>query len=193
MMDFFYMLTIPAVVAVAPRLSRRLLLSRAKHPSLRGHARWSRRMARLIKFFEYDKDAFFVSDAAPESVARIRRAGLERLRRQVRQSAPTTVRMSEALQEDISDIRFTTAYRVPFPYRNQVPRELRYGSIVDQTRGVQVKDIDGNWRYDLSGSYGVNVFGYDFYKDCIAKGSAKVERLGPVLGPYHPLIRQNVE
>src|SRR5262249_12021553 len=28
---------------------------------------------------------------------------------------------------------------------------------------------------------------------CIAKGSAKVERLGPVLGPYHPLIRDNVE
>jgi glutamate-1-semialdehyde 2,1-aminomutase len=118
---------------------------------------------------------------APESVGHIRREGLERLRREVRQSSPTTVRMNESLQEDISDVRFTTAYRVPFPYRNQVARELRCGSIVDQTCGVQVKNIDGNWRYDLSGSYGVNVFGYDFYKDCIAKGSAKVERLGPVL------------
>jgi len=187
------MVTLPAAIAVAPRLYRRLLLSRAKHRSLRGHAKWARRVARLIKFFEYDEDSFFVSDAAPEAVARLRRAGLERLRRQVRQSSPTTVRMNEALQEDISDVRFTAAYRVPFPYRNQVPRELRCGSIVDQTRGVQIRDIDGNWRYDLSGSYGVNVFGYDFYKDCIAKGSAKVERLGPVLGPYHPLIRQNVE
>ncbi len=149
-------------------------------------------MARLVKFFEYDEEAFFVSDAAPESVASSRRVALEGLRRQARESSPASVRMSEVLQEDISDAGFTAAYRVPFPYRNQVPRELRCGSIVDQTRGVQVRDIDGNWRYDLSGSYGVNLFGHEFYKDCIAKGSAKVDRLGPVLGPYHPLIVQNV-
>ncbi len=189
----FYMLAIPAVVVIGPRLYRRLLLSRAKHLSLRGHAKWSRRIARLVKFFEYSEDVFFSSDGAPESVARSRRAGLDLLHRQIRQSSPKTVRMNESLQEDISDVRFTAAYRVPFPYRNHVPSELRCGSIVEETRGVQVKDIDGNWRYDLSGSYGVNVFGYDFYKDCIAKGSAKVERLGPVLGSYHPLISQNVE
>ncbi len=177
-----YVLTALAVVALLPALRRRLQLSRAKHPSLRGHAKWSRRLARLVRFFEYDGDAFFVSDAAPESVACQRRAALELLRRQVRESSPAVVRMNDALHDDVSDVRFTAAYRVPFPYRNQVPRELRYGSVVDETCGVQVKDIDGNWRYDLSGSYGVNVFGYDFYKDCIAKGSAKVERLGPVLG-----------
>jgi glutamate-1-semialdehyde 2,1-aminomutase len=188
-----YLLTTFAVVALFPRLRRRLQLSRAKHPSLRGHTRWSRRIARLIRFFEYGEDTFFVSDAAPESVARKRRDGLERLRRQARESSPTSLRMNDSLQDDVSDARFTVAYRVPFPYRNQVPRELRYGSIVDETHGVQVKDINGNWRYDLGGSYGVNVFGYDFYKDCIAKGSASVQRLGPVLGPYHPLIRANVE
>jgi glutamate-1-semialdehyde 2,1-aminomutase len=173
---------------MVPNLHRRLQLSRAKHPSLRGHAKWSRRVARLIRFFEYDEQAFFVSDAAPESVAQKRRDGLARLRRQARASSPSVLLMNDALSDDISDVRFTSTYRVPFPYRNQVPRELRYGSIVDETRGVQVKDIDGNWRYDLSGSYGVNVFGYDFYKECIARGSATVGRLGPVLGPYHPLI-----
>jgi glutamate-1-semialdehyde 2,1-aminomutase len=188
-----YALMIPAVGILTPTLRRRLQLSRAKHPSLRGHSRWSRRIARLIRFFEYDQDTFLVSDGAPESIARQRRAGVEALRRQARESSPATLRMNEALQGDVSDVRFTSAYRVPFPYRNQIPQELRYGSIVDETRGVQVKDIDGNWHYDLSGSYGVNVFGYDFYKECIAKGSAKVERLGPVLGPYHPLIHANVE
>jgi glutamate-1-semialdehyde 2,1-aminomutase len=186
-------LAIVAVVVLASRLNRRLQLSRAKHPSLGGHSKLSRRLARLIKFFEYDEDTFLVSDGAPESVARQRREGIEELSRQVRMCSPTIARMNEALQDDISDVRFTAAYRVPFPYRNRIPRELRHGSIVEETRGVRVKDIDGNWRYDLSGSYGVNVFGYDFYKDCIAKGSAKVERLGPVLGPYHPLIRANTE
>jgi glutamate-1-semialdehyde 2,1-aminomutase len=186
-------LAIILIAAFVPWAYRRLLLSRAKHPSLSGHARWSRRIARLIPFFEYDHDAFFASDAAPEAIARQRRDGLERLRRDVRALSPITVRMNEVLQDGISDARFTTAYRVPFPYRNGVPSELRYGAIVDETRGVRIKDVDGNWRHDLSGSYGVNLFGYDFYKECIAKGSAKVESLGPVLGPYHPLIAANVE
>ena len=46
-------------------------------------------------------------------------------------------------------------------------------------------DIDGNWSYDLTGSYGVNIFGYDFYKRCIEKGFERVKKLGPVLGAYH--------
>ena len=126
---------------------------------------------------------FFVSDAAPDSVGRTRREGLEGLRCEARAACPVAARMNDVLEESVSDVRFTAAYRVPFPYRNRIPKELRYGSIVEETRGVRIRDVDGNWRYDLSGSYGVNVFGYDFYKDCIAKGSAKVERLGPVLGP----------
>jgi len=44
----------------------------------------------------------------------------------------------------------------------------------------------------LTGSYGVNVFGYDFYKECIARGSERVRDLGPVLGAYHPVTAYNV-
>ena len=46
--------------------------------------------------------------------------------------------------------------------------------------------------YDLTGSYGVNIFGNDFYKDCIAKAETRAHPLGPVLGPYHPIIMDNV-
>ena len=53
-------------------------------------------------------------------------------------------------------------------------------------------DLDGNRFYDLTGSYGVNVFGYDFYKECIARGSERVRDLGPVLGFYHPVTAYNV-
>ena len=159
MMWSSYVPMLAPIVALVPRLRRRLQLSRAKHPSLSGHSRWSRRVARLIRFFEYDEETFLISDGAPEAVARRRRAGLEQLRRQARETAPTVLRMNDALHGEVSDVNFTSAYRVPFPYRNQIPRELRYGSIVDETRGVQVKDIDGNWRYDLSGSYGLNVLG----------------------------------
>ena len=36
----------------------------------------------------------------------------------------------------------------------------------NRATGVTVTDLDGNRFYDVSGSYGVNVFGYDFYKEC---------------------------
>jgi glutamate-1-semialdehyde 2,1-aminomutase len=58
---------------------------------------------------------------------------------------------------------------------------------------VTVTDLDGNRFYDLTGSYGVNVFGYDFYKACVDRGIERVRELGPVLGAYHPVIAYNVE
>jgi glutamate-1-semialdehyde 2,1-aminomutase len=44
----------------------------------------------------------------------------------------------------------------------------------------------------VTGSYGVNVFGYDFYKECIDQGATHARDLGPVLGGYHPVTAYNV-
>jgi glutamate-1-semialdehyde 2,1-aminomutase len=73
-----------------------------------------------------------------------------------------------------------------------VRRHLSSGSFVASSSGPVTTDLDGNQRYDLTGSYGVNVFGYDFYKECIERGSARVRDLGPVLGAYHPVTAGNV-
>ena len=43
---------------------------------------------------------------------------------------------------------------------------------MQSSAGVTVTDVDGNVFYDLTGSYGVNIFGNDFYKECI-DGSRK--------------------
>ena len=64
---------------------------------------------------------------------------------------------------------------------------------MQSSAGVIVTDLDGNRFYDVTGSYGVNVLGYDFYKGAIERGAARVRELGPVLGPYHPLIVENVK
>ena len=45
----------------------------------------------------------------------------------------------------------------------------------------------------MTGSYGVNVFGNDFYKACIDQGADMVRDLGPVLGAYHPVVTDNVQ
>ena len=50
---------------------------------------------------------------------------------------------------------------------------------MQSSAGVKVTDLDGNVFYDLTGSYGVNVFGNDFYKDCIAEARDARARAGP--------------
>ncbi len=171
----------------------RLRLSRAKHSSLRGHSKWSRRIARFIPYFKYSEDKFFNSDAAPEDIVRKRRDGFKNLKKTFDESFPLGIEFNKSIEDSISDVQFTNTYRVPFPYRSYLNQHMTPTLAVDQTDGVKVRDIDGNWSYDLTGSYGVNVFGYGFYKDCMEKAWQNIKQLGPVLGPYHPLIRDNVD
>ena len=181
------------IVFLTNKTWKRLQLSRAKHPSLRGHSKWSRRVARLIPNFDYDSKEFFNSDGASDAVVKQRQAGFERLIKLFDEKSPKTMAFYNQLESSISDVAFTNAYRVPFPYRKYLGQHLKVGSVVEESQGVKVKDLDGQWSYDLTGSYGVNVFGYDFYKDCMTQAVDQVENLGPVLGAYHPLIKDNVE
>ncbi len=182
-----------AVAAVAAfKLKRRLALSRAKHRSLAGHAKMSRLLARLIPFYDYDEAEFFCSDGAPPEVAARRREGFFRLSNLYQQRYAQTRRMTSEVSDGISDLQFTESYRVPFQYSRLVRQHLGVGAFMRSSQGVTVTDLDGNVFFDLTGSYGVNVFGTDFYKECIAKAEERASALGPVLGPYHPIIADNV-
>ena len=81
---------------------------------------------------------------------------------------------------------------MPFQFSRYVREHLKGGGFLQASAGVNVTDLDGNELYDLTGSYGVNVFGYDFYRRCMAEGSARVAAMGPVLGAYHPVVADNV-
>ena len=100
--------------------------------------------------------------------------------------------MTAEAAAQISDLQFTEAYRVPFQYSRLVRENLGTGAFMQSSAGVTVTDLDGNVFYDLTGSYGVNIFGNDFYKECIAEAEKRAHALGPVLGPYHPVIADNV-
>jgi glutamate-1-semialdehyde 2,1-aminomutase len=91
----------------------------------------------------------------------------------------------------ISDLQFIQSYRVPFQFSRHVRRHLPVGAFMQSSSGVTTTDLDGNLFYDLTGSYGVNLFGYDFYKECIDRAVDRVRALGPVLGPYHPVVADN--
>ena len=174
------------------KLQVRLQLSRAKHRSLTGHSRMARRFASLVPFYEYGESRFFDTDGAPENIAAVRRAGFMRLSAVFAQRFKKTAELTGEIIGSVSDLQFTSRYRVPFQYSSLVRQHFKAGSFVESSSGVKVADLDGNQLYDLTGSYGVNVFGYDFYKECIERGAERVRALGPVLGGYHPVTAHNV-
>src|SRR6202163_42622 len=182
-----------ATAAAYPKLRARLALSRAKHRSLGGHSKMSRRVARLIPFYEFDINDFFRSDGAPPAVATQRQDGFFRLAGIYQDRFAKNRQMTAQAATHISDLQFTEAYRVPFQYSRLVREHLGAGAFVQSSAGVTVTDLDGNVAYDLTGSYGVNIFGNDFYKECIGEAETRARALGPVLGPYHPVIADNVE
>lgn len=164
-----YALGAAALAASVGRLTNRLDLSRAKHRSLAGHSRLARRIAALVPFYEYDEARFFSSDDAPEEIAGRRRAGFMRLAALYAARFAETARRTAEVEDGISDLQFTARYRVPFQYSRFVRSHLRAGAFLQSSAGVTVTDLDGNRFYDLTGSYGVNVFGYDFYRTCIER------------------------
>jgi glutamate-1-semialdehyde 2,1-aminomutase len=183
---------VAGAAAVFPKLQARLALSRAKHRSLTGHSKMSRRVARLIPFYEFSTEDFFRSDGAPPEIATQRRDAFFALGRLYAERYAKGRQMTAEVSSRISDLQFTETYRVPFQYSRLVREHLATSAFMESSAGVTVTDVDGNVFYDLTGSYGVNIFGNDFYKECIAAAQTRAQALGPVLGPYHPVMTDNV-
>ena len=183
-----------AVLALTlPLARRRFALSMAKHRSLTGHARMAQGVARLLPGYAFDEARFFNADQAPAEAVSRRRIGLQRLSTLFAQRYAKSLALTAQAAQGLSDLQFTGAYRVPYPFSPYLRQRLKVASFVREAAGVMLTDLDGNAFYDLSGSYGVNLFGVDFYKQCIAEGSARALALGPVLGAYHPCVADNIQ
>ncbi len=191
--QFYYIIGAIVTLWLLRKAYRRLQLSRAKHRSLAGHSRWARRFAALVPYYEYDEKQFFAVDNAPANIIKLRREGFTRLADMYANRFSKTAALTKEVGDSISDLQFTSRYRVPYQFNRYVRERLRGGSFLQSSHGVMVTDLDGNEFYDLTGSYGVNVFGYDFYKECIDRGIERVRELGPVLGAYHLVVAYNVK
>jgi glutamate-1-semialdehyde 2,1-aminomutase len=182
-----------ATLAGVGAAKQRLELSLAKHPSLTGHSRMAKRVASLVPGYAYDEEKFFNADAAPAAVQAQRRAGFMRLAGHLNARHAQSIALTQQAREHLPDLQFTGSYRVPYPFSPYLRRHISVGSFVQRSDGVTLTDMDGERFHDLTGSYGVNLFGNDFYKACIAEGSARVAELGPLLGSYHPVVAWNVQ
>lgn len=191
--QFYYIAGIIVTLWLLHKVHRRLQLSLAKHRSLAGHSRWAKRFAAWVPYYEYGEERFFAADDAPDDIVQKRRQGFAQLTALYKRRFDKTATLTWEVSDEISDLQFTSRYRVPYQFSRYVREHLRGGSFLQSSSGVKVTDLDGNEFYDLTGSYGVNVFGYDFYKECIERGVERVRDLGPVLGAYHPVVAYNVK
>ena len=178
-----------AVVLAARRLATAAwtLRARALVPAL------SRRLAWWVRPPSYSDDEFFRVDGADEALIALRKEGIDRLASQFETKHPHSVAWGDAIRHSLSDLRFTDTNRVPFPFVRFMRERFNLCSVATASKGPWLRDLDGEWTLDLSGSYGLNVAGFDRYKEWMAKGLEKVRDLGPVLGPLHPVVAENVE
>ncbi|WP_374589234.1 aminotransferase class III-fold pyridoxal phosphate-dependent enzyme, partial [Ideonella dechloratans] len=182
-----------ALLTLAPKVVRRLQLSMAKHPSLTGHSRMAQRVARLLPGYAYDAEQFFGCDDAPTEVQAQRRQGFAALAQRLGEQHARSIAWTDALRPGLSDLQFTSQYRVPFQFSPYLRQRIKLGNVGVSTQGSTLTDLDGQVYDDLTGSYGVNLFGHDVYKRLIAQGSTLVADYGPVLGTLHPCVAGNVE
>jgi glutamate-1-semialdehyde 2,1-aminomutase len=186
--------TTAAVVAAAWRpVRQRIELSLAKHRSLLGHSRMAKRFASQVPGYSYGEDRFFSCDGAPQEIQTARRAGFAELTETLNTRHAKSIALTKQARERISDLQFTGAYRVPFQFSRYLREHFSVGAFLESADGGSVTDLDGQRLIDLTGSYGVNVFGHDFYKSCMAEGSARAAGMGMVLGSYHPSVAWNAE
>ena len=172
---------------------QRLQLSRAKHPSLAGHARWSQRLARWTPGYQWPAATWMTADQATDEVVQRRREGLDRLKDVLQDQAPVGTELTRRSKQYLPDVDLTTRYKVPFPYAAWVTQQLSGNKFLTRANGARVVDADGRSYWDLTGSYGVNLLGHEQYKVSQRASAAVTDDMGMVLGAYHPVVLDNLE
>jgi glutamate-1-semialdehyde 2,1-aminomutase len=179
-------------VALAIHLFR---LLRAAVSTMRARA-WvpsvSRVLSRWVNAVDYSGDAFFSADGADARVIRRRSEALDRLAASLGTAHAKSADWGRGVRGGFSDIRFADANRVPFPFARIMRDRFDLTTVVTTSDGPHLCDLDGRWTLDVSGSYGVNVAGFERYKQWIEQGWNRVKTLGPVLGPVHPVVADNI-
>lgn len=152
----------------------------------------SRRLSKWVKSHDLLDEEFFRADGAEEPWIERRKKALDRLASFFQAHHGKSIAWANAIRENFSDLRFTDANRVPFPFARLMREKFNLCSVVTASEGPKLRDIDGHWTLDVSGSYGANVAGFERYKEWMQKGWQRVKDLGPVLGPLHPVVAENI-
>ena len=140
--------------------------------------RESRADRSLVPFYQYDEDQFFRSDRTAREhcaagdvwLSAARRCIANDSRRHCADSRKPRTESRICNSPKPIGFRFSSAatsaeHWPPVPFMNRRP-----GSPYATSTEICL--------YDVTGSYGVNLFGYDFYKECIERALERCARSG---------------
>jgi len=148
---------------------------------------------RIMPMYHYTEENFFDADGAPEDIIELRKKSFFKLKEHWGKKWAKSGEYSKYLSKHFSDLRFASSNRVFFPFSKYLQEAFDPSTIVEKTDRMDLIDIDGHRMTDVSGSYGVNVCGYDAYKKFMVEGMDMVKDLGCVLGSLHPITKENCE
>ena len=176
-------------IAAAKRAISAFMTLRALAPT----PAFSRVLSMWVKSLDYSDEEFMRADGVGDRTSKARSDAIERLAGFFRRQCMKSIAWGDDIRQSFSDLRFTDANRVPFPFMRLMREKFNLCSVVTASEGAKLRDLDGNWSIDVSGSYGLNVAGFDRYKEWMQNGLDRVKDLGPVLGPLHPIVAENIK
>ena len=94
-----------AALWVGGKAKQRLELSFAKHPSLGGHLRMAKRIAKMVPAYSYDETTWFSADGAPAAITTQRRQALVALGAQLQNRSPLTLAHTLSISGGASALR----------------------------------------------------------------------------------------
>mmetsp|Transcript_98940 Transcript_98940/g.261354 ORF Transcript_98940/g.261354 Transcript_98940/m.261354 type:complete len:601 (+) Transcript_98940:90-1892(+) len=175
------------MIRCAPIIFKRVLTIAATYPL----ALTFKFASQIIPKYTIEEEEFFKADGCSDEVAQRRRKALEDLGKKWQTKYAKCLQFSEELKKMISDLRFTSGRCFP-AFNGVVQKYLDPSMALERTEGVDVVDYDGNKSMDISGSYGVNVCGYEKYKDFIDEGWSKAKKQGLFLGSLDNTVLDNI-
>src|SRR5712691_4434941 len=190
--DAWLLLGLLLGVVGAVSAGRKLITALLTWRAMALKAALSRRLSTWVKARDYAEEEFLRADGAGEPWIERRQKALDRLALFFQVQYARSIAWGNAIRESFSDLRFTDANRVPFPFMRVMRDKFNLCSVVTESHGPQLRDLDGHWTLDVSGAYGVNVAGFERYKEWMQQGWERVKDLGPVLGPLHPVVADNI-
>merc|ERR1719316_1264006 len=144
----------------------------------------------LPKYTLPESEVYKCDGASPETAAK-RKQALEKLSKSWEKKYPKNKEFSVSLKKMVSDVRFTSARC--YPAFNEVINDYLDPSMaLESTKGMDITDIDGNSYMDISGSYGVNVCGYEMYKEFMETGWKSAKKAGLFLGSLDQTVLDNI-
>jgi glutamate-1-semialdehyde 2,1-aminomutase len=172
---------------VFPMLAKRLVTIAATYPL----ALVFKYVSHLIPKYVIKEENFYDCDGCLPEVAQRREKALKGLSEKWSTKYKKCIDFSAELKKMMSDVRFISGRCFP-AFNEVIGSYLDPSMALDKTDRMNVTDIDGNSAMDISGSYGVNVCGYEKYKEFIEEGWSMAKSKGLFLGSLDSIVLDNI-